>query len=192
MASAAAVIPFVELLDADEFLELYDRDEGGFREYELFDGEVVERPMTSRVHDGIKNAVSLALNLYFLKVPGYISLVETTFKLGPRRVFTPDLAVVEINRWNAMVGNFAVAAPDIAFEVVSSDRADRLKFKTDSYLECGSGAVCCIYPSQRRITVVTPGRLTEFQGDDSLQFPAILPGFEMPLSAVFAILGNAA
>jgi Uma2 family endonuclease len=84
----------------------------------------------------------------------------------------------------------ATGSPDIAFEVVSSDRADRLQFKIDSYLEHGSQAVCCIYPAQKRITVLTAAsQWFEFHGDVSLEFPSILPGFSVPLTAIFAGTG---
>ncbi|HXJ40041.1 MAG TPA: Uma2 family endonuclease [Bryobacteraceae bacterium] len=176
------------LLASDDFLEIYHRDEDGLRRYELFDGEVVKRPMTNRVHDAVKNCVCKALDRHFDLHPGHIALVETTFRLGPKVVFTPDVAVLEDNSWRAMRSTFATGAPHIAIEVVSGDRADRLKFKVDTYLDSGSKAVCCIYPTHQRITVFMPGRVSEFKGTDNLQLPDLLPGFSMPLAQVFEIL----
>jgi Uma2 family endonuclease len=80
---------------------------------------------------------------------------------------------------------FAAGAPDIAFEVISSDSAKRLQFKIDAYLENGSKAVCCIYPEQKRISVFMPGQWTELKGSDSLEFPSLLPGFSLPLAEIF-------
>jgi len=41
-------------------------------------------------------------------------------------------------------------SPDIAFEVVSSDPADRLQFKISAYPDHGSKAVSCIYPPRNK------------------------------------------
>jgi len=56
---------------------------------------------------------------------------------------------------------FATGSPEIAVEVVSSDRADRLQFKIDAYLQHGSKAVCCIYPAQKKITLFTENQWSE-------------------------------
>jgi len=76
-----------------------------------------------------------------------------------------------------MQGNFATGSPDIAFEVVSSDRADRLQFKIDGYLERGSKAVCCIYPGQKNIFVWMRDQSFVFRNGAQLEFPTILSGF---------------
>jgi Uma2 family endonuclease len=88
--------------------------------------------MANRVHDEIRNVVMIALSLYFQRSPGYVARVETTFKLDGVLSFTPDLAVNGVARWKSMREKFATGSPDIAFEVVSSDRADRLQFKIDA------------------------------------------------------------
>jgi len=181
MASAHAVAQ----LSSDEFLRLYEADDSELHSYELFDGEVIERPMTNRVHDRIKNLVCKALDRYLEQNKIYVALVETTFRLAPRTTFTPDIAVVKLERWDAMTEKFASGAPDVAFEVISTETADRLKFKTDAYLDFGSKAVCCIYPNQRKIMVFEPGRVSEYKQGEQLEFPSIFPGFAMPLSAIF-------
>jgi Uma2 family endonuclease len=189
---AAQIIPAP--LTSDDFLELYSEQEDGLRRFELFDGEVVERPMANRVHDEIKNVVMVALSLHFQRSPGYVARVETTFKLDGVQSFTPDLAVIGVARWKTMQGKFAAGSPDIAFEVVSSDRADRLQFKIDAYLDHGSKAVCCIYPARKKILVWmrdesfvfrTGGHLESPLGVRALEFPAILPGFSAALSEIF-------
>ncbi|MCU1327706.1 MAG: hypothetical protein JWN34_3076 [Bryobacterales bacterium] len=172
-------------LNSDEFLRLYDREEGGLRQFELLDGEVVERPMPNFRHDLIKNNVCKALDRYLAANPGHLALVETTFKLGPRVTFTPDHAVIAVDRVGR-VEFYSTGAPDIAFEVISSETADRLKYKTDLYLEFGSRAVCCIYPNRRNVVIFTPNSILQFKGSEHLAFPGILPGFSLPLSDVFA------
>jgi len=182
-----AAQPIAAPLTSDDFLEIYSQDgEEALRQFELFDGEVTERPMANLIHDEIKNVLCKELDRYFDKRPGHLALVETTFKLGATITFTPDLAVIESGRWKSMRREkFATGSPDIAFEVVSCDRADRLQFKIDAYLEHGSKAVCCVYPSQQKITVYTENRWFEFKGGASLEFPSVLPGFSLALSALF-------
>jgi Uma2 family endonuclease len=180
-----AAQPLAAPLTSDAFLQIYDEQEDGLRRYELFDGEVVERPVPNIVHDEIKNLLMIALTLHFQRAPGYVARVETTFKLGAGLTFTPDLAVVESGRWKTMREKFATGSPDIAFEVVSSDRADRLQFKIDSYLEHGSHAVCCIYPARKRLAVFTKAQWLEVREGGRLEFPSLLPGFGLPLAAIF-------
>ncbi len=45
--------------------------------------------------------------------------------------------------------------------------------------------MCCIYPNQRGIMVFTQTAIREFRGSDSLELPELMPGFTMPLVAVF-------
>jgi len=172
-------------LTSDDFVESYSEQEDGLRRFELFDGEVVERPMANRVHDEIKNILCKRLDRYLDAGSDYTALIETTFELDGALTFTPDLAVIGIARWKAMRGKFAAGSPDIAFEVVSSDRADRLQFKIDAYLEHGSQAVCCVYPSQKKIVVWMRDQSFVFRNGAQLEFPAILPGFSAPLSEIF-------
>ena len=184
---AAHIIPAP--LTSDDFLEFYSEQEGGLRRFELFDGEVVERPMANRVHDEIKNVMMISLSLHFQRSPGFVARVETTFELDGSMIFTPDLAVIGSARWKGMREKFATRSPDIAFEVVSSDRADRLQFKIDAYLEHGSKAVCCIYPAQKKILVWMRDQSFVFRMGSHLEFPAILPGFSAPLSEIFESAG---
>jgi Uma2 family endonuclease len=180
---AAHIIPAP--LTSDDFLEFYSEQEDGLRRFELFDGEVVERPMANRVHDEVKNVLMVALSLHFQRSPGHVARVETTFKLDGVQSFTPDLAVIGVARWKSMREKFASGSPDIAFEVVSSDRADRLQFKIDAYLDHGSKAVCFVYPAQKKILVWMRDQSFVFRNGEQLEFPAILPGFSAHLSEIF-------
>lgn len=178
------------LIDSDEFFRLYDSEADEFANYELFHGEVIERPMANFRHDLIKNVIGKCLDSYLRDNRRFIALVEVTFRVGPSIVFLPDLAVISRERAHGVDGKYITGSPDIAFEVISSDSADRLKYKTDTYLEFGSKAVCCIYPNQRRIMVFTQTAIREFRDSDSLELPEILPGFTMPLTAVFDPLAD--
>jgi Uma2 family endonuclease len=104
-------------LTADDFLEFYSEQEDELRRSQLYDGKVVEPPVANRV------------------------LVETTFELDGVLSFRPDLAVTGGGRWKSIREKFDTGSPGIAFEVVSSDRADRPQFKIDGYLDHGSKAV---------------------------------------------------
>jgi Uma2 family endonuclease len=176
---AAHTIPVP--LASDDFLESYSEQEDGLRRFELFDGELVGRPMANRVHEEIKNVMMVALSLHFKRSPGYVARVETTFKLDDAMAFTADLAVIGLARWKGMREKFATGSPDIAFEVVSSDRADRLQFKIDAYLEHGSKAVCCIYPAQKKIVVWMRDESVVFRMGAHLESPLGVRALESPL-----------
>jgi Uma2 family endonuclease len=180
MATQTIVAP--ETVDA--FPEVESLGEDGWDRLELFDGELVSRPMAKETHDVVKNVVGKRLDRFFETFPGYVAMVETSFRLDQAIVFTPDISAVSADRIGRS-NTFAKGSPYIAFEVISSDTAENLHFKIVSYLEYGSKAVCCIYPTLRCITVFTPGPWTEFKGSASLEFPDLLPGFSMPLEAIF-------
>ena len=70
-------------------------------------------------------------------------------------------------------------------EVAISDQPWVLRRKISAYLANGAHAVCCAYPNLRNIVVYTAREWRELTGDDKLEFPSLLPGVGIPVSAIF-------
>ena len=70
-------------------------------------------------------------------------------------------------------------------EVAISDQPWVLRRKISAYLANGAHAVCCAYPNLRNIVVYTAREWRELTGHDKLEFPALLPGVGIPVSAIF-------
>ena len=78
-------------------------------------------------------------------------------------------------------------APDLAIEIASpSDKPDDLARKAQQYLAAGARAVWVLYPEARLAYLYRRGERIEVRDDSqSLDNPELLPGFGVPLSAIF-------
>jgi Uma2 family endonuclease len=78
-------------------------------------------------------------------------------------------------------------APDLAIEVLSpSEKASELEEKLDDYTLAGTPLIWGADPERRTVTVIAadaPGRWLREGG--VLDGGSIIPGFEMPVSAIF-------
>jgi len=112
---------------------------------------------------------------------------ETAFSLSESRVCTPDVAF--LSNEAAAKGDpehIYRGAPDLAIEVVSeSESAQELREKIQNYLDAGSKAVWAFYPKLRVIAVYGQSGVREFRGDQVLEAPEILPGFQAKVNQFF-------
>jgi Uma2 family endonuclease len=77
-------------------------------------------------------------------------------------------------------------APDLAIEVVSeSESALDLREKIQDYQDAGSKAVWAFYPKLRVIAVYDKTGVREYRGDQVLEAPEILPGFQARVNQFF-------
>jgi Uma2 family endonuclease len=74
---------------------------------------------------------------------------------------------------------------EIPIEVVISDQPWVLQRKISAYLKNGAYAACCAYPNLKRVTVYTAHEWRELSEQDHLEFPTLLPGLSIPVSAIF-------
>jgi len=99
---------------------------------------------------------------------------------------TPDVAIIQMKRLENRTGNSATTgAPEIPIEVAISDQPWALQRKISPCLANGAHAVCCAYPNLRTIVVYTAHEWRELSGEDKLEFPDLLPGVAIPVSALF-------
>jgi Uma2 family endonuclease len=114
---------------------------------------------------------------------------ETGFQLSenPDTVRAPDAAFVRSGRPAASSRGFYPGAPDLAVEVLSpDDRPGYVREKVAEWLEAGTRAVWVVDPRNRTVTVQEPRRRPKHLGDaDTLLGGRVLPGFEMPVAAIF-------
>lgn len=76
--------------------------------------------------------------------------------------------------------------PELAIEVVSSEKAAHLETKIELYLAHGAKSVWVAYPQRRVVRVFDPvGGAKRFEHDEPLVDPNVLPGFAVPTSAIF-------
>jgi Uma2 family endonuclease len=77
-------------------------------------------------------------------------------------------------------------APDLAFEVVSSETAAFIERKINLYLATGCRVVCVAYPLERTLwTYHTNGEYRRLREGQYLEVPDLLPGFRVLVDRFF-------
>jgi Uma2 family endonuclease len=173
-----------ELVSIDEYLSnpLYARSE-------WVEGEIVERGMGTGFHGELSGDLFVALRSYLRAHPiGGVGVeVHCHFVLAGERIYRiPDIAVVLGARMRNI--HHIQGPPAIAFEVRSPDESVTSQIaKCREYIEAGSLYAVLLVPETRMVHVLTAGQpRQELTVADTLRFPEVLPGFELPLAELFA------
>jgi Uma2 family endonuclease len=178
-----AANPIAPPMTVDEFLRIHGDDDD---RYELIEGEVCERTMDGHSHYMVKNNLKELFDQAGVASYGFRCLIEASFRLTNSSAVVPDVAIVRMERLEHRTGNSpASGSPEIPIEVAISDQSWVLQRKISAYLANGAHAVCCAYPNLRNIVVYTAHQWRELTGDDKLEFPDLLPGVGIQVSAIF-------
>lgn len=122
---------------------------------------------------------------------GEVFSSSTIFKLPNGSQRSPDVAWVELDRWEALTveqrKKFPPLAPDFAIELRSeSDRLSDLQAKMREYQENGVRLGWLIDPQNRTIEIYRVGKEVEIlESPDSLSGEDVLPDFVLNLSQLW-------
>jgi Uma2 family endonuclease len=160
--------------------------------YEVVDGQIKEKMV------GAREIAIATLLIEFLapflraqrlgKVFGEMVFRINISKDLQRR---PDVAYVSKSRWalDRPVPDTAAwdVVPDLAIEVVSrTNAAVDVQAKIEEYFEAGVSRVWVIYPKQKKIHIyVSTTEIHVLQLGDELDGGDLIPGFRLPLAALF-------
>jgi Uma2 family endonuclease len=161
----------------------------GYR-YELWEGELTRMSPSKRRHAASAGRVVRHLSTYLDQHPiGEISIAEGGFRAGPdESIYCPDVAFVSNERLaHAPLDEYYPFSPDLAVEVWSPDNTEEeMSQKAANYLAHGGRRVWVLRPQDRTVRVYRPDApMQVLQGDDLLTGDDILPGFSVPVSALF-------
>ncbi len=100
---------------------------------------------------------------------------------------SPDAAFVSFERMPDVPVGFAPVAPELAVEVLSPDDTVReLDERMDDYSAAGTRAVWVIDPDRRTVAIhSSTGPTRRLREHDTLDGADVLPGFAMPVRALF-------
>lgn len=178
------------LMTAEELAELED---DGFR-YELIAGELIRMPPAKPIHSRIASNFAYYLRAYIEPIELGIVLESSAgyqFEEGPDTVLAPDVSYIGRDRLtsNADWTQYFRTIPHIAFEVRSpSERRGLIQRRIQIFFDKGVLLVIYAEPENRHLILYEPNRsprtLTE---DDVLTFEDIVPGFQLPVAALFAL-----
>jgi len=166
-----------------EFLQLPDPE---FEIMEFIEGEVVTIDRGDFPHEVVKSNVSRVLTLWLFENPFAAVFGASGFQLDERNCLIPDVSVVREEHLVPGSNGLIEGGPEIAIEVVSSETAARLEEKIELYLAHGSKSVWVVFPEQRVVRIYdASGQARKFERNDTLEDDGVLPGFRVPLAAIF-------
>ncbi len=160
--------------------------------YEVVDGKIVEKEMGARQAE-IAGILAQYLGTFARTHRLGRALIEFIFQIDQAKNLQrrPDVAFVAHARWavHRRVPDVAVwdMVPDLAIEVVSpSNTADDVQGKIHEYFEAGVNRVWVVYPAQKEVYVyASPARIQVLQLGEELDGGDLVPGFRLPLAALF-------
>lgn len=171
------------LVTVREFLELPE-PEG--QRIELIGGEVVSMPRAGWPHECTKSNLIQTLAVWLAQNKTARLFVEAAYDLDEHNCLIPDVSLLSTARFVPGATGIFEGAPDLAIEVVSSETAARLDAKIDLYLTHGSKSVWVVFPESRSLRVFdASGRSQRFELNQTLEDPNVLPGFQVPVAAIF-------
>ena len=108
------------------------------------------------------------------------------YQLDEQNCLIPDVSLFASRRIAPGTTGLFRESPDLAIEVVSSETAAHLEAKIELYFAHGSRSVWVVYPQQRVVRIFdVNGGAKRFEREQPLTDPDILPGFNIPTSAIF-------
>jgi Uma2 family endonuclease len=160
--------------------------------YELIAGEPVRMPPVGGEHGQITATLATRLLAYVKPRRLGVLMIGAGYRLtvDPDTVLAPDVSFVAAARVPAgeLPTGFLLGPPDLAVEIIASEhRASDLQVKVHEYLVHGTRLVLVVVPRTRTVTVFHPdwsGRI--LRPGESLTGGEVLPGFSLPIGAVFA------
>jgi len=154
---------------------------------ELYNGKVVFK-MANHVHSVVQAAVSGEIYIYLKTNPIGVVSTDENYRLWPEhsnQSRIPDVAFITKERLPQERNRFLPIAPDLAVEILSpTNDFDDLMLKAEEYLQQGTQIVWVVITSTREVIVCTAEGKQFVK--DVLTAPKLLPGFELPVSTIFA------
>lgn len=117
---------------------------------------------------------------------------STGFRLPNGATRSPDVAWIEIKRWEALTPvqrkKFLPLCPDFAIELVSeTDDVEETRTKMQEYLQNGLRLGWLINPKLRQVEIYRPNRSVEvLESPTTLSGEDVLPGFVLDLELIFS------
>lgn len=169
------------LVTVQEFL---DRPESEGCIEELIGGEVISMPRAGYPHEMTKSNLARLLSGWCSQNPSARMFFEAAYQLNDRDCLIPDLSLDTHRLASGSTGVFQ-GPPELAIEVVSSESAARLEEKIRLYLTHGGKSVWAVYPGERMVRIHPAAHELKTFFDDQLTDSIVLPGFSVPISAIF-------
>jgi Uma2 family endonuclease len=171
----------------EEIARLSDHDG---KRYELFDGQLVEKRMSTR-SNAVAAEIAVVLRSAYPRSRAYIFVEQPTYCFAsPGVMRVPDVALVWSHRLPAgLTDDELQIPPDLAVEVVSpTNTYDGVQNRVAKYLDAGVGIVWVVGPAQQEIFVYrSDGTLNRYRKNDELKDESLLPGLIFKVADIFPV-----
>jgi len=161
--------------------------------YELVDGNLVERKMGSESSVIAGIIVTILSNFIRGKRMGYVAGADCSYQCfadAPDKVRKPDVSFVAAGRLpgDRPPKGHTKIPPDLAVEVISpNDLAYEIEDKVAEYLAAGVKLVWVVNPASRTVRVQSGPNGAILRSDDTITGADVLPGFECRVAEFFEI-----
>ncbi len=176
-------------LTVEEFEALALLPENEERLLEFIRGEIVEgvaSPESSKL--GVRMSTRLGMYLEVNDI-GHLTGADGGYQVADER-YIPDVGFICYARQPQLlnVRGYNPEPPDLAVEVLSpSNRSDEMRIKITNYLLVGT-IVWLVNPENQTVEVYQPGKSPRVLTlRDTLDGGDLLPGFNLPVKAIFGI-----
>ncbi len=160
--------------------------------YELVNGELVERNMGAESSWIASNLIGLIFLWCNGRIPGHLFTTDCGYQCfpdDPDKVRRPDVSFVRKGRFpgERVPRGYIRIAPDLVVEVMSpNDLASEISVKVEEYLEAGVPLVWVISPDAETVIIHrVDGSVTKLHPKDELSGENILPEFRCRVSDLF-------
>lgn len=184
------VRPALGTATEEDVLALHDHED---RLYELVDGVLVEKAMGLRESLLAGALIEMLRGFVRSRNLGLVTAPDGMVRLAAGLVRIPDVAFISWDRLpnrRVPIEPIPDVAPDLAVEVLSpGNTPGEMARKRQDYFAAGTQVVWQIDPNARTVEVFTaPDHSTVLGATQTLDGGTVLPGFSLPLHALFAEL----
>ncbi len=187
-------VPHVGPMTAEQ-LAIFPGEDGWI--YELHQGRLIAMPGPGDEHAITQARLFLTLGAYIAQNALGILRGTGCYNLpllnNTEELLCPDLSYMTPAKEATMTkrGSYLVGAPDLVIEIASpSDTHPALAAKAGIYLQAGVQLIWNVWPSVKIVEVWQPSSpnapATILRDGDMLTGSTVLPGFQCPVSALFA------
>jgi len=175
-----------QLVTFEDFVEFALLPENADREFELINGEIIEKMPGRTSNSEIRDLITVPVHIFCRQhnIPCHTSGEAGAYRVG-KQVLVPDFAFKRV----PMSSDYPdPVAPEWAVEVISpTDKATEIHEKRQIYVQAGI-LLWELYPKSKSVDVYAPGKTVKTFGiDDTLDGGDVLPSFTLPVRELFTL-----
>ena len=172
------------LMTAEQFDALPEEE---IRKWELLDGELIEVPSATPLHNRILMRLAVALEADIRSRRVWVVLPETDLAVRKESRLRPDFGFFSAKTWATvdLTKVPVIQTPDIAVEIISpSETIATVQRKIEAYLKWGVHEVWLIFPEIKTLFIHTLAGAQRLSEGAFLTSPFI-PGRQIQVSEIF-------